>query len=193
MRNVVLYQLLTIDGVAEEPGDWLVDDGPELFANLASIIESQDDVLLGRGTYDYWATYWPTSDVEPFTTFINSTPKHVATSTELSLPWENSTKIAEPLPDYVRDLKGRSGNDIGIHGSIRLARSLISAGLVDELRLAVAPVIAGRGQQLLAADGEGGLQRFELVDVARSERGMVFLQYRLIASTEPQPPQNAVT
>lgn len=57
MRNVVLYQLLTIDGVAEEPGDWLVDDGPELFANLASVIESQDDVLLGRGTYDYWATY----------------------------------------------------------------------------------------------------------------------------------------
>jgi dihydrofolate reductase len=183
MRNVVLYQLLTIDGVAEEPGDWLVDGGPELFANLASIIESQDDVLLGRGTYDYWATYWPTSDVEPFARFINSTPKHVATSTELSLPWKNSTAIAEPLGDYVRDLKGRSGNDIGIHGSIRLARSLLSARLVDELRLAVAPVIAGRGQQLLKADGEGALQRFELADVARSERGMVFLHYRLIAST----------
>jgi dihydrofolate reductase len=109
------------------------------------------------------------------------------------VPWENSTVIAEPLPDYVRDLKGRIGNDIGIHGSIRLARSLLTAGLVDELRLAVAPVIAGRGQQLLEADGEGALQRFELADVARSERGMVFLQYRLIASTERQPSQNAAT
>jgi len=117
MRHVVLYELLTIDGVAEEPGDWLIDDGPELLTNLASIIESQDDVLLGRGTYDYWATYWPTSDVEPFATFINSTPKHVATSTELSLPWKNSelslpwknsTVIAEPLRDYVRDLKALS-------------------------------------------------------------------------------------
>jgi len=183
MRHVVLYELLTIDGVAEEPGDWLIDDGPELLTNLASIIESQDDVLLGRGTYDYWATYWPSSDVEPFATFINSTPKHVATSTELSLPWKNSTVIAGPLGDYVRDLKSRSGNDIGIHGSIRLARSLLSAGLVEELRLAVAPVIAGRGQQLLEADGEGALQRFELADVARSKRGTVFLQYRLMAST----------
>lgn len=121
--------------------------------------------------------------MEPFATFINSTPKHVATSTALLLPWENSTVIAEPLRDYVRDLKGRRGNDIGIHGSIGLARSLLSAGLVDELRLAVAPVIAGRGQQLLEADGEGALQRFELADVARSQKGMVFLQYRLIAAT----------
>ena len=61
-RNVVLYQLLSLDGVAEEPGDWISDGGPEVFANLAETIATQDDVLLGRGTYDYWVGYWPTVD-----------------------------------------------------------------------------------------------------------------------------------
>lgn len=78
MRKVVLYT--SPDGVAEEPGDWFADAGPEVLENLGLIIASQDDVLLGRGTYDYWAGYWPTSDVEPFASFINATPKHVVTS-----------------------------------------------------------------------------------------------------------------
>ena len=81
MRNVVLIQWLTLDGVAEEPSDWFFDDGPELFDLVGRVIETQDDVLLGRGTYDYWVDYWPTSDVEPFASFINTTCKHVATST----------------------------------------------------------------------------------------------------------------
>ena len=54
MRTVVLYQLLSLDGVAEEPGDWFADDGPEMFENLRTVIERQATVLLGRGTYDYW-------------------------------------------------------------------------------------------------------------------------------------------
>jgi len=83
-RNVVLYQLLSLDGVAEEPSDWMSDDGREIFENLGGVIASQDDVLLGRGTYDYWAGYWPTSDVEPFASFINGTPKHVFTSSDLA-------------------------------------------------------------------------------------------------------------
>ena len=66
MRTVVLYQLLSLDGVAEEPGDWFADDGSEMFENLRTVIEPQETVLLGRGTYDYWVDYWPTSDLEPF-------------------------------------------------------------------------------------------------------------------------------
>jgi len=86
MRNLVLYELVSVDGVAEEPGDWLFDAGDEVFSNLGRIIERQDDIILGRGTYDYWVDYWPTSDVEPFATFINSTTKHVATSQALDQP-----------------------------------------------------------------------------------------------------------
>jgi dihydrofolate reductase len=73
MRNVVFVQFISLDGVAEEPGDWFIEDGPELFDNIAQIIETQDDVLLGRRTYDYWFEHWPTSDLEPFAPFINAT------------------------------------------------------------------------------------------------------------------------
>jgi dihydrofolate reductase len=181
MREVVLFQFLSLDGVAEEPSDWFFDDGPELFALIADVLETQDDVLLGRGTYDYWVDYWPTSDVEPFATFINSTRKHVATSSELGGHWDRTTRITGPVVDHVRDLKGWSGGDIGIHGSTSLGRSLISAGLVDRLRLVVPPTIAGHGRRLFDADSTDDLQQFELIEVDRSPKGTLFLHYRRAA------------
>jgi dihydrofolate reductase len=78
--KVVLYQLLPLDGVAEEPGDWMVDGGPEVFDNLARVIAGQDAVLLGRGTHDHWVGFWPKSDLQPFADFINGSTKHVFTS-----------------------------------------------------------------------------------------------------------------
>jgi dihydrofolate reductase len=181
MRNVVLTQFLSLDGVAEEPSDWFFDDGPELFANIARILETQTDVLLGRATYDYWVDYWPTSDVEPFATFINTTPKHVATSSELAGHWKDSVRITSPVVDYVRDLKEQSGGDIGIHGSTTLARSLIGARLVDELRLVMPPTIAGHGKRLFTADSEMDLQQFDLLDVEKSPKGTLFLHCRATA------------
>jgi dihydrofolate reductase len=175
-RKVVLYELLSLDGVAEEPGDWMSDSGPELFEFLGRTIETQDDILLGRGTYDYWVTYWPTSDVEPFASFINSTRKHVFTSSEPEESWENTTVVTTSAVDYVADLKRGAGGDVGIHGSISLSQSLMRARLVDELRLVVAPTLAGSGRRLFADDGE--LKALELIDVERSEAGSLFLGFR---------------
>jgi dihydrofolate reductase len=181
MRKVVLYQLLSLDGVAEEPGDWFFDGGAEVFANLGRIIGSQDDILLGRATYDYWVDYWPKSDHEPFASFINGTRKHVVTSSPLSREWANTTRVTSPVAGYVTDLKQRPGGDIGIHGSIGLARSLLHARLVDELELAVSPAFAGHGRRLF--DGEDTLQRLELLDVQRSPKGTLFLAYRCPSAT----------
>jgi dihydrofolate reductase len=111
--------LLSLDGVAEEPGNWMSDSGPELFANLGRTIETQDDVLLGRGTYDYWVDYWPTSDVEPFASFINGTPKHVFTSSEPDASWDNTTLVAAPAVDYVRQLKQGTAATSGFTGASR--------------------------------------------------------------------------
>jgi dihydrofolate reductase len=141
MRKVVLYELLSIDGVAEEPGNWLFDGDNGLIANLADVIGRQDDVLLGRGTYDYWSGYWPTANVQPFADFINGTPKHVFTSSRPEAAWRCSTFIDGPAEEYVAELKRGEGEDIGI----TLAQSLLHAGLVDELRLTVAPTVAARG------------------------------------------------
>ena len=182
MANVVLLQWLSLDGVAEEPSDWFFDDGPELFDLIARVIEPQKDVLLGRGTYDYWVDYWPTSDVEPFASFINATCKHVASSSDLTGNWANTVRMTSPVADYVRQLKQHSDGDIGIHGSTQLARSLIAARLVDELRLVMPPTVAGHGRRLFSADSDMDLQQFDLLEVEQTPKGTLFLHYRTPAA-----------
>ncbi|RBY88740.1 dihydrofolate reductase family protein [Blastococcus sp. TF02A-26] len=177
MRAVTLYTLLSLDGVAEEPGDWLFEADDALVENLGRVIGRQDDVLLGRGTYDYWAGYWPTADVQPFADFINGTPKHVFTSRPLTPDWANTTVVGSPAEQYVRDLRAGDGGDIGVHGSITLARSLVAAGLVDELHLVVAPTLAGRGRRLF--DGGDELRRAELLSARSTPAGLLLLDYRL--------------
>lgn len=176
MRKVVLYQLLSLDGVAEEPSDWIFELDQEFFANLGRIIAAQDTVLLGRKTYDYWAGHWPTSDLQPFADFINNTEKHVFTSSTPAARWTNTTVVNRPATEHVPELKRQAGRDIGIHGSIELARGLLSAGLVDELRLVVIPTIAGTGRRLF---DPGQLRRLELLDARRTPAGTVLLGYRI--------------
>jgi dihydrofolate reductase len=180
MRKVVLYQLLSLDGVAEEPGNWFFDTDSAVFENLGQVITGQDAVLLGRGTYDYWVDYWPASDVEPFASFINGTQKYVFTSTPPSHEWANTTVVTSPATEYVAALKQRAGGDLGIHGSIQLARSLLEAGVIDELRLVIAPTIAGRGRRLL--DGDDKRRRLELIALDRTPGGALLVHYRIDAS-----------
>ncbi|HEX2130206.1 MAG TPA: dihydrofolate reductase family protein, partial [Actinophytocola sp.] len=78
--------------------------------------------------------------------------------------------------DHVRELKQQPGGDIGIHGSVELARSLLHAGLVDELRLVVAATVAGRGRRLFDSSDE--LRRLMLVDVDSTPAGSLLLGYR---------------
>jgi len=176
MRKVVLYHLLSLDGVAFEDGDWFNDAGPELVANLARVIGSQDDILLGRRTYDYWVGHWPNSDFEPFASFINGTRKHVVTSSTPRREWANTAVVTTPVAEHVAAMKEGSGGDIGIHGSIELARSLLHDRLVDELRLVVAPVVVGHGRRVL--DGDNDAQPVELLDVQRSAKSTLFLAYQ---------------
>ena len=176
MRDVTLYTLLSLDGVAEEPGNWMFEADEDLLANLTDVISSQDDILLGRGTYDYWVDYWPTSDVQPFADFINATPKHVFTSSEPGPSWSETTIVHEPLAPYVVGLKQQPGADIGVHGSIRLAQSLLAVDLVDRLELVVVPTLAGAGRRLLVDQFD--LRRLTLTKATRSATGCVFLGYQ---------------
>ena len=84
--------------------------------------------------------------------------------------------VTTPAADYVSDLKQQPGGDIGIHGSIDLASSLLRAGLVDVLELAVAPATAGRGRRVFESDDAS--QRWDLANVERSPLGTLFLTYR---------------
>ena len=175
MRKVVVYSLLSFDGVAEAPDTFFVWDDL-LDANLAAVIATQDAVVLGRRSYDEWAGYWPTSDVEPFAMFINGVEKHVATSTALDPAWSNAVAVEGDLVEHVRALKDRPGGDIGVHASISVAQALLAGGVVDELRLVVAPTIAGSGRRLL---DDLPTIRLEPIDATTSPAGCLVVGYRV--------------
>ena len=84
MRKIVVYELLSLDGVAEDPDGFFSDWDDAMDANLAAVIATQDAVILGRRSYTEWSQFWPSSEIQPFVTFINGVTKHVATSTPSS-------------------------------------------------------------------------------------------------------------
>jgi dihydrofolate reductase len=176
VRKVVAYELLSIDGIAERPDEFITVFDEAMEENLARVIATQDSVLLGRRMYDEWAEFWPTSDIEPFASFINGVEKYVATSSALKMTWANSTVLDGSLVEGVTELKHRSGGDIGVHGSIELTQALIEAGLVDELRLVIAPALQLRGRRLF---GAGRPTRLTLTSSVVSPSGYLLLDYRV--------------
>src|SRR5439155_6824839 len=96
------------------------------------------------------------SQIQPFAAFINRVTKYVATSQPLDRDCANATVLGGGLIEVARDLRKQRGGDIGVHASISVAQALLAAGVVDELRLVIAPKIAGRGRRLL--DGLPSIQ-----------------------------------
>jgi len=179
-RKVVAGYFLSLDGVAEAANRFITAWDDETDASGVNLIATQDTVILGRRTYDEWAEFWPSSDIQPFASFINAAPKYVATSTPLDREWSNSRVIEGGLIDFVRRLKSEPGGDIGVHGSISVTQALLAAGVVDELRLVVAPTIAGSGGRLF--DGVPPIQ-LETIRGATSPSGYQLVDYRVVHET----------
>ncbi|QDZ15185.1 dihydrofolate reductase family protein [Humibacter ginsenosidimutans] len=175
MRKIVAYELLSLDGMADDPDRFITEWDGEMQANLSAVIETQDAVILGRRTYDEWAGFWPGSDIQPFSTFINEAVKYVATSRALEPSWANSTAIDGELIAFARELKSARGGDIGVHGSISITQALLAAGLLDELSLVIAPRIAGTGRRLLDSLPSS---RLDVIRTATSSDGYLLLRYR---------------
>ncbi|MFL6108117.1 MAG: dihydrofolate reductase family protein [Marmoricola sp.] len=184
MRKVVLYTLMSLDGAVDEPALYFSPDvgsgppqfDPEMDAGEAEVIDTQDTVLLGRRMYDEWVRFWPALVDQPFADFINRVKKYVVSSSPLTHEWHNAEVAAGPLEELVRELKARPGGDIGVHGSIELAQSLLAADLVDEVRLVVAPAYGFGGRRLF--DGADGIRRLELVSSQPTSTGSLLLTYR---------------
>ena len=126
---------------------------------------------------DQWVQFWPEATIEPYATFINRVAKFVVTSTPLDREWTNARAGEGGLIEFVRELQDQPGGNIGVHASISVAQALLAAGLVDELKLAIVPTIAGSGRRLL--DGLPA-QRLELVHSATSPSGKLLVDYRAI-------------
>ncbi|GHE97036.1 dihydrofolate reductase family protein [Streptomyces fumanus] len=165
MREIIVCTFLTLDGVMQAPGGpdedaeggfrhggWQkpVDD-EEVGAAIAGWYDGFDTMLLGRKTYDVFASYWPGADPgDPFTERMNGMRKYVASRTLTSVEWRNSTLLRGDAVDAVRELKASEGGPIGVIGSGDLAQTLMRHGLVDEYRLTIHPVIIGSGKRLFA-------------------------------------------
>ncbi|HZV25950.1 MAG TPA: dihydrofolate reductase family protein [Acidothermaceae bacterium] len=177
MRKIVAYELLSLDGVAQDPDTFFTDWDDAMEANLAAVIAAQDAVILGRRSYDEWAGFWPGNEIEPFATFINGVTKYVATSAQLDRGWANSTAVDGGLVEFVQDLKDQPGGDVGVHASISVVQTLLAADVVDELRLVIAPKVVGSGRRLLE-----GLPpiRLESIQSAMSPTGYLLAGYRVI-------------
>ena len=186
MSRIVLYTLMSLDGAVDSPPRYFPESGgtsgpPGLAQALADLEEAmirrQDAVLLGRNMYQGWSRYWPTSDEQPFADFINAAHKYVLTSTPLELTWTPAETVSGPLETVVADLKTRVDGDIGVHGSITLAKSLLRAGLIDELCLAVGRVLDPVGTRLF--DDVPDLVEMTLLEATPTPSGSVWLRYAL--------------
>jgi len=189
--RLVVTQFVTLDGVSQGPGSaaedatggftrggWLVPHLDEAFvAHASARLDLADGLLLGRRTYQAFARDWPqiTDPDDPFTVRMNTLPKYVVSSTLTSGDWDPTTVLGgDPLP-AVSALKARPGRELQVHGSARLAASLLDAGLVDVLRLAVAPTVIGAGRRLL--DHPRSPAGLRLVDHEVTPAGVLWLEY----------------
>lgn len=179
MRKIVVGQYISLDGVVESPERWHFPyANEELFAALGAAAASSDTMLLGRVTYDVFAgTFAGAPASDPVATMLNNLKKVVVTSSPESLAWQNSSALPGDVVDAVSRLKAGEGGTIMVNGSLTLVRTLLRAGLVDELSLFVHPLVVGEGRRLFGDDGQA--VPLELVSSTVFTTGVVHQIYRV--------------
>jgi dihydrofolate reductase len=187
MRTLAVNTFMSLDGVMQAPGGpeedptggftlggWAVpyfDD--EMMRRIADA--APYELLLGRGTYEIFAAHWP-YDEGPVADHLNSTRKHVASTTLDRLEWSNSTLISGDVAEYVAALKREDGPEIQVHGSPGLIQTLLDQDLIDEFRVWIFPVVVGTGKRLF---GDGAIPAgLQLADSTVSTTGVTINTYR---------------
>jgi dihydrofolate reductase len=193
MRKLIVAEHISLDGVIQAPGGpkedtsgdfrlggWTVPYVDEAVGQTLQDLFSQPfELLLGRRTYDIWAAYWPhvraDSPAQSIADLFNTLPKHVATHRADTLDWENSHALKGDLPDAVSALKRQEGANLMTWGSGDMVRQLLAAGLVDELRLMIYPVVLARGKRLF--DDNAQAAAFTLANSLSASSGVLITRY----------------
>jgi dihydrofolate reductase len=167
--KLTLTEFLTLDGVSQGPGSpdedtsdgftrggWFVPHIDDEFMRLVvAWIGEADSFLFGSRTYTSFARDWPkvTDPNDPFAPKLNGLPKYVASQSLRTADWAPTTILSGDVAAKVAELKRQPGREIQIHGSARLAQSMLAAGLIDTMRLVIAPVVVGTGRRLFPDGG----------------------------------------
>ena len=180
MGRVVVTEFVSLDGVMEEPR-WTFDfeRGPEGDAFKYDELFASEALLLGRVTYQGFAAAWPDMDSDDFGRRMNSVPKYVVSSTlaESEAIWGPTTVLRGDLAAEVAGVRDRTDGDLLVEGSAQLVHGLVRAGLVDELRLMVFPVVLGAGKRLFP-DVVPAPARLGLIDSGAAGSGVLLLRYQ---------------
>jgi dihydrofolate reductase len=179
MRRLLLTENITADGRIEMLDEWFnpspegnVQDWLDATERLGA---SSDAVLLGRQTFEDFRGHWPQHTDEPAGAYLDQVQKYVVSSSMTDPQWRGSTILSGDPVEEVRRLKDSDGGGITLSGSITLAHAVLAAGLVDEIRMLVFPVVQGRGKGLVA---EGtSLPHLELIESRTLRSGVVLLRY----------------
>jgi dihydrofolate reductase len=186
MRKLAVNMFMSLDGVVQSPGG--PDEDPtggftlggwgapyfdeEMMQRVAE--SAPYELLLGRGTYEIFAAHWP-YDKGPIADQLNSTRKHVASTTLKEVDWNNSTLITGDVAEYVATLKSEDGPEIQVHGSPGLVQTLLEHDLIDEFRLWIFPIVVGTGKRFF---GAGAIPAaLKLVDSKVSKTGVTINVY----------------
>lgn len=176
MRKITSELFCTLDGVVSSPDKW---HGPFHDNGVSELIEAgmaaADTMLLGRNTYLEHVGYWPEA-TGSMADLMNGIPKIVVSASLEKVAWQNTTLLTGDVTKKVSELKEQSsGGPILITGSVALVKTLMGAGLLNELRLIVDPIVVGEGTRLFDPVTESAT--FALVDVTRFDTGAIALTY----------------
>jgi dihydrofolate reductase len=189
MRELIITQNITLDGVIDAAEGWF-DPAGEEEVDQSDVIEAigeemaaTDALLVGRVTFEQLRGYWPLQldDVTGVRDHLNKVDKYVLSGTLQDPAWERSTVLRGPLLEEVRELKAQPGKGIVVTGSMSLMPELIAGGVVDEYRLFVYPVVLGRGRRLFA--DATSVPRLHLAETRPFRSGIVLLRYRATGET----------
>jgi len=192
VRKIVVTEFMSLDGVMEDPGGgeggkhgpWTFqfDRGPDGNKFKVDELFGSDAILLGRVTYQGFASAWPSRSGDEFSDRMNSIPKYVVSTTlsDADATWNNTKVIRGDIAAEIARLKEQPGGDILVEGSSKLVSALMEHGLVDELRLMVFPIVLGGGKRLF--DAEGKSARLQLTSSATAGDGVLLLTYKTVAA-----------
>jgi dihydrofolate reductase len=173
MRKLIESTLVSLDGVIEAPERWAIFDDEASELSMQEL-DNYDAFVMGRVTYERFRDNWGAGG-NPYFDRIGAMPKYVASRSLDDVTW-NATLLGPDIVTAIQDLKAQPGKDLIKYGTSRLDATLLGAGLVDELRVWIMPVVVGSGQRIFE-DVEPSSLRLNLTDVRRLRNGSVVLTY----------------